>query len=179
MAHSNVLLEIEKSSDKTISRERFFHEVWSNEKATEQFIIKEFNNLLSSNSDLDRPTANDLTFHNETENTSTIETRPENPKHERNIDEPQQVNIEEPQPVDVEEPQPVDESSGSEKINEDSESNFDFDSVDYFDSEDEYFETYRNKVEEYLSKTDFGMDFRKPDEKDRYCNFISIPISSI
>uniref|UniRef100_A0A8W8KE68 OTU domain-containing protein n=1 Tax=Magallana gigas TaxID=29159 RepID=A0A8W8KE68_MAGGI len=165
MAHSNVLLEIEKSSDKTISRERFFHEVWSNEKTTEQCTLKEFNNGFPSYSDLHSSAANDLTFHNETENASTIETLPENPKHE--------LNIEEPQPVNEETPQPVDESSGSKKINEDSESNFDFDSVDYFDSEDEFFETYRNEVEEYLSKTDFGMDFRNTDEKDRYCQGVS------
>lgn len=177
MAHSNVLLEIEKSSDKTISRERFFHEVWSNEKTTEQCTLKEFNNSFSSYSDLHIPAANDLTFHNETENASTIETRPENPKHELNIEEPQPVDIEEPQPAKIEEPQQVNESSGSKKINEDSESNFDFDSVDYFDSEDEFFETYRNKYEEYLSKTDLGMNFRNPDEKDRYCNSISVPIS--
>lgn len=171
MAHSNVLLEIEKSSDKTISREKFFHEVWSNEKTTEQCTLKEFNNGFPSYSDLHSSAANDLTFHNETENAPTIETLPENPKHE--------LNIEEPQPVNVEVPQPVDESSGSNKINEDSESNFDFDSVDYFDSEDEFFETYRNEVEEYLSKTDFGMDFRNTDEKDRYCNSLSIPTSYI
>lgn len=161
MAHSNVFSEIEKSLNRTVSREEYFHGVWSNENSPKLTYTKEFNNSFSSESDDKTSTTDDIIFHNEVGNSP--ETLPKDSNHERDKEVPQTVD---------------DVRSGTQSEILDSISHSASDNVDYFDSEDEFFETYRNKVEEYLSKTDFGMDFPNPDEKERYCNSISIPISN-
>lgn len=62
-----------------------------------------------------------------------------------------------------------DVSPGVQSEDLDSSSHSASENIDYFDSEDEFFETYRNKFEEFQSMVDFGGDFCKTDNKDRYC----------
>lgn len=137
MAHSNVFSEIEKSLDRTVSKEEFFHGVWSNEKSPKLTDTKEFNNSFPSESDEKTSSMDDLIFHNE-------------------------VGKDMSQTVD-------DVSPGVQSEDLDSSSHSASENIDYFDSEDEFFETYRNKFEEFQSMVDFGGDFCKTDNKDRYC----------
>lgn len=162
MAHSNVFSEIEKSLDRTVSKEEFFHGVWSNEKSPKLTDTKEFNNSFPSESDEKTSSMDDLIFHNEVGNSLEIETLPIDLNHERDKDMSQTVD---------------DVSPGVQSEDLDSSSHSASENIDYFDSEDEFFETYRNKFEEFQSMVDFGGDFCKTDNKDRYCKsqYINYP----
>lgn len=157
MAHSNVFSEIEKSLNRTVSKEEFSHGVWSNENSSKLTNTKEFNNSFSSESDDKIPTTDDLIFHNEVGNFPEKETLPKDSNHERDKDVP----------VD-------DVRPGTQNNVLESRSYSTSDNVDYFDSEDEFFETYRNKFEEYQSTINFGGDFRSAENKDRYCNSLYV-----
>lgn len=157
MAHSNVFSEIEKSLNRTVSKEEFFHGVWSNENSSKLTNTKEFNNSFSSESDDKIPTTDDLIFHNEVGNFPEKETLPKDSNHGRDKDVP----------VD-------DVRPGTQNNVLEARSYSASDNVDYFDSEDEFFETYRNKFEEYQSTINFGVDFRSAENKDRYCNSLYV-----
>lgn len=91
MAHSNVFSEIEKSLNRTVSREEFFHGVWSNEKSSKLTDTTEFNNSFSSENDEKTSTADDIVFHNEVGNLPANEMLPTDSNHERDKDVPQTV----------------------------------------------------------------------------------------
>lgn len=160
MAHSNVFSEIEKSLNRTVSREEFFHGVWSNEKSSKLTDTTEFNNSFSSENDEKTSTADDVVFHNEVGNLPANEMLPTDSNHERDKDIPQTVE---------------DSRHGILE----SGPHFSSENVDYFDSEDEFFETYRNKFEEFQSSmVNFGVDFREADNQDRYCNLLYVKYSN-
>ena len=148
MANLNILSEIEKSPERSVSHENYFHEVWSTGKITPGSDTLEFNNPFSSEGEDEYRPREPLMFNNEEDDVSAF--IPENDSRETKT-------LEDKPPKNTEIDEFIDSKTDSE-------------GDDYFDSEDEYFETYRNKFEKFQSTFLVGTPFHTANESGRYSN---------
>lgn len=157
MANLNILSEIEKSPERSVLHENYFHEVWSNEKINPGSDTLEFNNPFSSEGEDEYRPREPLTFNNDEDAVSVLI-----PENDSTVTQALE-----------------DKTSKNAEIGVLVDSKIDSMGVDYFDSEDEYFETYRNKFENFQSTFFAGTPFHTANESGRYSKSLSFKNSII